>query len=101
MPKTTKFDVVDYLKTEEDIVGYLSAILEENSPTLLVRAIGDIARARSINKISKNIGVNRESLYKSLSGKTKVSFDTIFRVVNSLGFKIDIIPQKNPKKKLA
>jgi probable addiction module antidote protein len=98
MPKTTKFDVVDYLKTEGDIAGYLSAILEEGDPDLLVRAIGDIARARSINKISKSIGVNRESLYKSLSGSVKVNFDTIYKVIDSLGFKISILP-KNTKKK--
>jgi probable addiction module antidote protein len=101
MPKTTKFDVADHLKTEDDINGYLSAVLEENNPNLLIKAIGDIAKARSINKISKDIGVNREGLYKSLSGKIKVNFETVYKVVDNLGFKMLILPKRKYKKKLA
>jgi probable addiction module antidote protein len=43
-----KFDVVDYLKTEKDIVGYLLAVLEDGDPALFVAAIGDISRAKVI-----------------------------------------------------
>jgi probable addiction module antidote protein len=43
-----KFDVIDYLKTEKDIAGYLSAVLEDRGPALFVAAIGDIARAKVI-----------------------------------------------------
>jgi probable addiction module antidote protein len=98
MPKTTKFDAVDYLKTEDDIAEYLKAVLEENSPSLLIKTIGDIARARSINKISKNIGVNREGLYKSLSGNIKVNFETVYKVLDNLGFKFDIVPKQKTLK---
>ena len=42
----TKFDAADYLDSEEAIAAYLSAIMEENDPDLLIAALGDIARAR-------------------------------------------------------
>jgi probable addiction module antidote protein len=45
---TKKWDVVEYLKTEEDMAAYLEAALEENDPTLVAAALGDIARAKGI-----------------------------------------------------
>ena len=44
--KFTKFDVVDYLGSEKDMAAYLSAVLDENDPDLLLAALGDIARAK-------------------------------------------------------
>lgn len=91
--KVTKFDVVDYLKTKEDIARYLEAVIEENSSNLFVKAMEDIAKKKGMNKISKEIGVTRESLYKSLDGKTKVSFDTIYKILDVLGLKLSIVPK--------
>ncbi|MDR0423051.1 MAG: putative addiction module antidote protein [Rickettsiales bacterium] len=89
--KTSKFDVAEFIKTEEDMEGYLNAAIAENSPTLLVAALNDIARIKSINKIAENIKVNRQGLYKNLNGKSKISFETIYKVVDSLGFKFSIV----------
>ena len=94
MIEIKKFDVADYLKTEEDIVKYLKVVSEEKNPDLLIKAIGDVARAKSINKISKDIGVNRESLYKSLSGDVGVNFKTIYNVLDVLGLELTIIPKR-------
>lgn len=93
MSDISKFNVADYLETEQAMAEYLEMVLEENDPSLLIKAIGDISKAKSINEISKNIGVNRESLYKSLSGNTKVSFNTIYQILNTLGLKLSITPK--------
>jgi len=48
MIETTKWDVVDYLKTEEDIVvAYLEAAAEENDEALTAKALENVARARA------------------------------------------------------
>ena len=94
MIEIKKFDVADYLKTEEDIVEYLKVVSQERNPDLLIKAIGDVARAKSINKISKDIGVNRESLYKSLSGEVGVNFKTIYNVLDVLGLELTIMPKR-------
>lgn len=41
-----EFDVIEYLNSEEDIAAYLTTVIEENAPTLLATAIGDVDRAR-------------------------------------------------------
>lgn len=91
--KFTKYDTADYLRTKEDMASYLQAVLEEKNVKHLIKAIGNIARANSMNKIAQDIGVSRESLYKSLNGETKVSFDTIYNILNSLELKLAIVPE--------
>lgn len=58
--QTYLWDAADHLKTKEDIAAYLEAALEEGDPSLVVAALGDIAR---------ETGLGRESLYKSLSNR--------------------------------
>jgi DNA-binding phage protein len=46
--KTTPWDVVEHLKTEEDMALYLEAALDDGDPTVMSAVIGDIARARGL-----------------------------------------------------
>ena len=48
-----EFDPAEYLKSEQDIAAYLTAIMEDNDPALLAAALGDIARARGMSEIAK------------------------------------------------
>ena len=43
-----------------------------------------------MNGIAEQVGVGRESLYKSLSGAGNPSFQTVARVVRALGGRITI-----------
>lgn len=88
--KLSKWDVVDYLDSDEAIAAYLEAAAEENDPEFMVHVINDIARARGINELAKKMGVTREGLYKSLNGNTKPRFETICKALNALGFQITI-----------
>ncbi len=85
---TKKWDVVEYLKTEEDMAAYLEAALEENDPTLVAAALGDIAKAKGMTHIAKKAGLGRESLYKALSPDGNPEFSTILKVVSALGLKL-------------
>ena len=85
---TKKWDVVDFLKTEEDMAAYLEAALEENDPTLVAAALGDIARAKGMTHIAKRAGLGRESLYKALSLDGNPEFSTILKIVSALGLKL-------------
>lgn len=89
MVKISKFDVSDYLSDEESIAEYLSATLEDGDPKLLLSAIGDVAKARGMSKIASDTGLGRESLYKALNPEAKPRFETILKVLNSLGVKIN------------
>ena len=48
------FDVADYLDSEEKIAEYLAVVLEDNDPTLLAAALGDVARARGMTQLARD-----------------------------------------------
>ena len=67
------------------MVAYLSAALEENDPSLIAAALGDIAKAKGMTQIASQTGLGRESLYKALSSEGNPEFATILKVMNALG----------------
>ncbi len=89
-----KWDIQDHLKTEEDMTLYLAACFEEagDDAAFIAKALGDIAKARSMTQLAKETGLGRESLYKALSGEGNPSFGTILKVINALGLKLNILP---------
>jgi probable addiction module antidote protein len=91
---TTIWDPAENLETEEDMAAYLEAALEENDPSLIAAALGDIARAKGMTQISKETGLGRESLYKALSPCGNPEFSTILKVVGALGLSLHAVPVK-------
>ena len=87
---THPWDAARYLETDEDIAAYLDAALEEDDPTLLAAALGDIARAKGMTEIARETGLGRESLYKALSSDGNPEFGTVQKVVRSLGLKLHV-----------
>ena len=84
--KTTVWDPAEYLKTDEEIIAYLNDVFSTNDSRLIVTAIGDVARARGMSKIAEDVECGRESLYKSLSQNGNPSFETVIKVLSSLGY---------------
>jgi probable addiction module antidote protein len=86
--KFRKWNVVEYLKTEEDMVLYFDACLEEGDPALITAALGDIARAKGMSQVARDTGISREGLYKALSGEGNPEFATVLKVMKALGLKL-------------
>jgi probable addiction module antidote protein len=42
--------------------------------------------------MAKKMKVSRESLYKSFSGKTKPNFKTVYKALNTLSMRFNVIP---------
>ncbi|MBX9420627.1 addiction module antidote protein [Klebsiella quasipneumoniae] len=83
-----KFDVVEFLEDEEDIQEYLNAAIEEDDTKYLFKALGNIARARNISQLSKEVGMSRRGIYKALSGEGNPSFQTVSKITKALGLKL-------------
>jgi probable addiction module antidote protein len=84
------WDMAEHINTREEAAAYLEAALEENDMETLFDVIGAIARSKGMASIAKNIDVNRQSLYKSLSPGGNPSFGTIAKVLDNLGFQLSI-----------
>jgi probable addiction module antidote protein len=88
--KFTRWDPVDYLKTDEDMALYLDACLEEDAGDgVVVRAaLNDVARARGMSQLARDTGISREGLYKALSPSGNPEFSTVLKVIKALGLKL-------------
>ena len=71
------YDAAEFLETDEDIVAYLNAALDDGDPALVPAALGDIARTRGMTQLARETGVTRDGLYKALSPTGNPSFATV------------------------
>ena len=86
--KLRPWDSAEHLKTDEEMVLYLEACLEESDSALIAHALGVIAKARGMSQLARDTGLSRESLYKALSGEGNPEFGTVMKVVKALGFQL-------------
>lgn len=95
MITTSLWDAAEHLETDEDMVMYLEAALEDGNPALISAVIGDIARAKGMSQIAEKTGLGRTSLYKALSPEGHPDFATILKVINALGIRLQAISVKS------
>ena len=93
--KASKFEIADYLDSNETIAEYLNTVLEEGNHADVINAIGHVAKAIGMTKIAEETGLSRPSLYKALSNGAKPQFATIMKVLKALGGQINVIPTRN------
>jgi probable addiction module antidote protein len=85
--------MAENINTKDEVYAYLEAALEENDMETLFDVIGAIARSKGMKAIATELGLSRESLYKSLSTGGNPSFSTVLKVVDLLGYKMQILPK--------
>jgi probable addiction module antidote protein len=90
MVRVTDFDASEYLEDDEVVAEYLTAALEDPDPDVFLTAVGNVAKARGMTSIAENAGVGRESLYKALTPGAKPRYDTVLKVLHSLGVKLTV-----------
>ncbi|AHF14676.1 addiction module antidote protein [Niabella soli] len=90
--ETSKFDIADYLDSNETIAEYLNVLLEEGNESEIIAGIGHIAKAIGMTKIAEETGLSRPSLYKALSEGARPQFSTIMKILKAVGGQIRIAP---------
>lgn len=93
--KTRRFDASAYLDSEQTMREYLAVALEDGDPKAIQLVLRDIAKAQGMSTLAKQSGLNRESLYKSLSAEGNPSFATIMKITEALGLKITLVGSAN------
>ena len=87
--KTIPFDMVAELDTEEAVHEYLTQVFADGDTDEILRALGHVARARGMAQLAADSGLGRENLYNALKPGAKPRFDTILRVCNALGVRLE------------
>ena len=82
------FDAARFLDSDEAAADFVDAALETGEPEVLIRALGEVARARGMAHVAKRSGLGRESLSKALQPSSHPRFETIMRVARALGIRL-------------
>ena len=66
-------------------------MLADGDTDELLEAIGHIARAKGMTQVATQTGLGRESLYKSFQAGAKPKFETVMKVLDSFGVKLQAV----------
>jgi probable addiction module antidote protein len=92
--KTTRFDVLAHLRTRKQQIAYLSAALDEDDPSFIATAIGDVAKARGITAFAAETGLSRETIYKSFRPGGNPTLETLNKALKPLGMRLKLTANK-------
>ncbi len=82
-------------KDAKHAAAFLEAAMETGDPGDLMAALRDIAEAHGgITEIAKATGLNRETLYRTLSKKGNPQLSSLIPILQATGLRISIAPLK-------
>ena len=99
MARSASYDdlLMDMLKDEDRALAYLNAALDEPDPRVFLVALRNVTQAQGgIAKIAARSGLNRESLYRALSGRGNPSMQTLAAVLGALGARLGVARIERP-----
>jgi probable addiction module antidote protein len=90
METVSKWDPAEFIDTKEDIIAHLSLAIGDGDIKYLLKIMDAIVRSEGMSQIARELGVTRMGLYKSLSPDGNPSFETVIKLLDILGFKLNI-----------
>lgn len=89
-----EYKTSDYLTDPETIAAYLELAMEDPDPRMLMMALRNVAEARGVKEVAEETGLNRQTLYRTLSEKGNPTLQTLSALLRSLGLRLTVKPEK-------
>jgi len=95
--------VLESLKDIEYAVEYLNASIEADDPAQLLLALRRVADARGMGmtELAKHANINRGGIYRILSKQGNPEYLTLVKLMDALGFGIQLTARKSKSKEVA
>ncbi|KXX72746.1 addiction module antidote protein [Flammeovirga sp. SJP92] len=77
------YETSNYFEDVMEAYEYFQFVKNTNNPDDIIIALNNVIKYIGVAKISIETGLNRNSLYKTLSGKTKPKFHTIMNIISA------------------
>ena len=81
-----------YPATSDEMTNALNAALEAGDLDRIMGTMGEMTRAHRMKRVAQETGLGRESLYKSMRSGASPDFNTVLRVLQALGFHLQVTP---------
>lgn len=82
----------EYPATSDEMTADLNTALEAGDLELIMGVMGRMARAHRMKRVAQETGLGEKSLYKSMRAGASPEFNTVIRVLRSLGFRLQVHP---------
>lgn len=86
-------DLRDRLKNPDYAASYLNAALEDEeagADEVFLLALRDVAAALGISRVAVQAGINRENLYRMLSGTGNPKLSSLLALLKAVGLRISV-----------
>jgi probable addiction module antidote protein len=78
--------------TSDEMTAALNAALDAGDLNSTMGIMGQMARAHRMRRVARETGLGEKSLYKSMRAGASPEFNTVLRVLSSLGFRVQVHP---------
>lgn len=82
--KLTKYNAFDDIESDGEILEFLTECFKDDDPKTFTTALAHLVEKKGVSEVARLTGLNRESLYKTVNGKTAPSFATVHKILHSL-----------------
>jgi probable addiction module antidote protein len=82
--------LVKDLANPSEAAAYLNAALEDGSQEIFLMALRDIAEAKGMTRLSQKVHLNRENMYRMLSGKGNPELHSLASILEGLGLRLSV-----------
>ena len=80
----------EYLARSDEMTAALNAALEAGDLDRIMGTLGEMTRAHRMRRVARETGLGEKSLYKSMRAGASPEFNTVLRVLRSLGFRLQV-----------
>ena len=85
-----EFNPAEYLDTKEAQQAYIDEAAKTGDTGIICDALGTIAKIYGMGKLAEETGLNRETLYRTLSSSGNPTLETLIPVVSLLDIRLSI-----------
>ena len=86
--KIKRFDASKHFETPEAQARLIDDALSTGNSAYIAKALGVVARARSMTALAEETGLSRQALYNALSDNGNPSLETVMKVTKALGINL-------------
>ena len=80
----------EYPATSDEMTTALNAALDAGDLNSIMGIMGQMARAHRMRRVARETGLGEKSLYKSMRAGASPEFNTVLRVLQALGFRLQV-----------
>ena len=90
--RSYKEGLLERLKDPQEAAAYLDAALEDGETEVFLLALRDVAEARvgGMTTLAQQTGLNRETLYRTLSEKGNPELASLDKLLHAVGLRLAV-----------